>query len=57
MFLAFFVPMLLHGIFDGLLMVAEVSETMQGVCLFGFIIFDIILWKIGKKRLRQLEGY
>ena len=57
MFLAFFVPMLLHGIFDGLLMVADVSESLQGVCLFGFIIFDIILWKIGKRRLRQLEGY
>lgn len=57
MLLAFIAPMLLHGIFDALLMVAEVSETMQGTCLVGFIVFDIVLWKIGKKRLRQLEGY
>lgn len=57
MVLAFIAPMLLHGTFDALLMVAEVSETMQGVCFFAFIVFDIILWKIGKKRLRQLEGY
>lgn len=57
MFLAFFVPMLLHGTFDGLLMVADVSESLQGVCLFGFIIFDVILWKIGKKRMAQLQGY
>lgn len=57
MFLAFLVPMLLHGIFDGLLMVAEVSEEMQGVCLIGFVVFDIYLWKFGKKRMRQLEGY
>ena len=56
MLMAFLVPMLLHGIFDGLLMVADVSELLQGVCLVGFIIFDIILWKIGKKRMRQLEG-
>ena len=33
MLMAFFVPMLLHGIFDGLLMVADVSELLQGVCL------------------------
>lgn len=57
MLMAFFVPMLLHGTFDALLMVAEVSEAMQGVCLVAFIVFDIILWKIGKKRMRQLEGY
>ena len=57
MLMAFLVPMLLHGIFDGLLMVANVSEALQGVCLVGFIIFDIILWKIGKRRMRQLEGY
>ena len=49
--------LLLHGIFDALLMVADASETMQGVCLVGFIIFDIILWKIGKRRMRDLEGY
>ena len=57
MVLAFLVPMLLHGIFDALLMVAEVSEALQGVCLIGFIVFDIYLWKLGKKRMRQLEGY
>ena len=57
MLMAFFVPMLLHGTFDALLMVAEVSEAMQSVCLVCFIIFDILLWKIGKKRMRQLEGY
>ena len=57
MLLAFIAPMLLHGIFDALLMVADASETMQGVCLVGFIIFDIILWKIGKRRMRDLEGY
>lgn len=55
--LAFLVPMLLHGIFDALLMVAEASEATQGICLLGFIIFDIILWKIGKRRMRDLEGY
>lgn len=57
MLLAFLAPMLLHGTFDGLLMVGEVSETMQGICLVAFIVFDIILWKIGKRRMRQLEGY
>lgn len=57
MLMAFLVPTLLHGTFDALLMVAEVSEAMQSVCLVCFIIFDILLWKIGKKRMRQLEGY
>ena len=57
MLMAFLVPMLLHGTFDALLMVAEVSEALQGTCFVAFIIFDIILWKIGKRRMRQLEGY
>lgn len=56
MLLAFIAPMLLHGTFDALLMVANVSESLQGICLLAFIVFDIILWKIGRKRMRALQG-
>ena len=61
MFLAFFVPMILHGIFDALLLLADasanVSESDQGVLLIAFIIFDIVIWVIGKRKIKELQGY
>lgn len=57
MCLAFLVPMLLHGTFDALLMVADVSESLEVVCLIAFVVFDIFLWRYGKKRLEALEGH
>lgn len=58
-FKAFLYPMLLHGTFDALLMVPEAmgmdSNLFAGVLFVVFIYFDIKLWKIGMKRLKELQ--
>lgn len=54
--LAFVAPVLLHGTFDGILMISDVSEGLQGICVIAFIFFDIKLWKLGQRKMRELEG-
>lgn len=58
---AFFVPMLLHGTYDSLLMVPEelgVNEGLfSGIFMVVFIWFDVKLWKIGTRKLRELQAY
>lgn len=57
--LALFVPMLLHGTYDALLMVPEAvgvtGGLVSGVLFVAFVIFDICLWKIGMRKLRNLQ--
>lgn len=56
---AFAVPMLWHGTFDSLLMVAEDLgegvELVTGGLLILFIVFDIKMWKWGVRRIRRLQ--
>lgn len=54
--MAFVAPMLLHGTFDGILMISDMTEGLQGLCLIFFIYFDIKLWKFGQRKMRELEG-
>lgn len=57
--LAFFVPMLLHGTFDSLLMIPESmgsgASLVAGTLFVVFIVFDIILWKKGMRRIRKMQ--
>lgn len=59
LFLAFLVPMLLHGTFDSLLMIPESMdegiEIVSTVLLGLFIWFDVMLWKWGVRRIRRLQ--
>lgn len=59
--LAFVVPMLLHGTFDSLLMIPEAmgadGTLISSIFFIVFIYFDIKLWKIGRRRLRDLQLY
>ncbi len=59
LFLALLVPMLLHGIFDALLMIpenlGEGAEIVASAMFFVFIAFDVLLWRIGSKRLVALQ--
>lgn len=59
LWLAFLVPMLLHGTFDALLMIPETMGEGQGVvagALFVLLIwFDIRMWKWGIRRIRHLQ--
>lgn len=62
LFKAFLYPMLLHGTYDALLMVADNlggDDSMNAViCLVlfvVFIIFDIKLWRKGLKRIKKMQ--
>ena len=65
LFKAFFVPMLMHGTFDALLMIPEslaedggytwLAQSISGVLFIVFIIFDIKLWKWGIRRIKRLQ--
>lgn len=61
MWLAFLVPMLLHGTFDSLLMIPESMGEGQGMIasvLFVVLIwFDIRMWKWGIRRIRRLQEF
>lgn len=56
---AFVVPMLWHGAFDSILMVAEdLGEEMvllTGGLFILFVVFDIYLWRWGVRRIRRLQ--
>ena len=53
------IPMLAHGVFDYILMLtSSLSEAIPfiGVVLFGlFIFFDVKLWKLGLKKIREMQ--
>ena len=49
------VPMLLHGFYDAILLTLNVSGGTSVVLLAFFIWFDVKLWKMGVKRIRNLE--
>ncbi len=57
--LAFLVPMLLHGVFDSLLMIPETmvsgGEIAEVVLFVILIVFDIKMWKWGVRRIRRLQ--
>lgn len=59
LFLAFFVPMLLHGTFDALLMIPESmgadGTIVSGILFVVLIFFDIKMWKWGVRRIRRLQ--
>lgn len=59
LFKAFFMPMLLHGTFDALLMIpdsfSDGADIISGALFILFIYFDIRMWKWGVRRIRKLQ--
>lgn len=59
LWMAFFIPMLLHGTFDALLMIPEYlgkgTEIFGVIFFLAFLWFDLHLWKIGNRRLIDLQ--
>lgn len=59
MFKAFFIPMLLHGTFDSLLMIPEsmpIGREVMGIVLFVVLVwFDVKMWKWGVRRIKRLQ--
>lgn len=59
LFMAFLVPMLMHGTFDALLMISDSlgsgAPMVTGALFLVFVFFDIRLWKWGIRRIRRLQ--
>ncbi len=53
--LVFWMPVLLHGLYDGILFTANVSPSLQGVLIFVFYIFVFWMFRYGRKRIQTLS--
>lgn len=57
---ALLLPVALHGTFDALLMIPETmtegSEEIGAALFVAFLLFDLFLWKQGRKRLLHLQA-
>lgn len=49
----FWVPVTLHGIYDGLLFVANVSPALSGIILLSFYVFCFMMYRGGKRRIEE----
>ena len=58
--LAYIVPVILHGIYDGILMtqnvIAEAAPSTAGFLGVGFFIFFLFVWKAAVKRVKSMVG-
>lgn len=48
------VPIIAHGVFDGILFSTQVNEYLSVICMIAFIFFLNILRKKGKERIEHL---
>lgn len=60
LFMAFFLPFLMHGTYDALLMVSDVLDgddaaAIGGLILLVFLVFDVMMWRWGLKRIKRLQ--
>ena len=58
LFLAWLLPLLLHGIYDSLLMLSptlEENEGLSSTIMIVFVVFDILMWRWGMRRIRRLQ--
>lgn len=53
--LAILVPILLHGTFDALLMVADASPSVAVVCMIGFLIFVHYVRRYSRRLIARLK--
>lgn len=51
--LIFVAPVVLHGIYDGLLFMAEVTPAVSGLLLLAFYLFCFLMFRGGRKRIRK----
>lgn len=49
----FIAPVLLHGIYDGLLFMANVTPAVAGVLLLGFYVFVFWMFRYGRRKIRE----
>jgi len=51
--LVFVAPVCLHGIYDGLLFMADVTPGLAGIILLGFYLFCFWMFRLGRRRIRE----
>lgn len=51
--LIFIVPVILHGIYDGLLFSANATPQMQGIILMFFYLFCFWMFRISRKSIKK----
>ena len=49
----FWVPVMLHGIYDGLLFMASLNTWLSGLLLMTFYVFCYLMFKVGKRRIAE----
>ena len=49
-------PVLLHGTFDALLMLASLSEGLALVCMIAFLCFNRWMHKLASRKIQELAG-
>lgn len=54
--LALLVPIVLHGIYDALLMVNDVMDEMSGLIIIVFLAFCFYVQRYGRRRIHELKG-
>lgn len=53
---ALVIPILIHGIYDALLMVKSVMGEISGLILIIFLIFCYFVQRYGRRRIHELKG-
>lgn len=53
LWLAIVVPVMLHGIYDSLLMIED--EDLQGLCILVWIVFCLFMFKSGLRRIKSMR--
>ena len=49
----FWVPVTLHGIYDGLLFMASLNTVLTGLLVLTFYVFCIVMYRGGKRRIAE----
>lgn len=55
MLLAILVPILLHGIFDGTLMISDTIPAISGILVILFVFFCHMTFKAGRKKIARMK--
>lgn len=54
-FMVFLAPVLLHGVYDGILFSSHATPAIQGILLLVFYIFVLWMFRHGRKRIKNLS--
>lgn len=53
---ALVVPILIHGVYDAILMVQTVMDGASGLLIIAFLVFCYYVQRFGRRRIKELKG-